>query len=98
MSGWLEPGWQAAHVQAEALADALNGKGFATVVYKDGGHLSNPCVQISNGSMWRMPGKEFIYAAPEDGVWWFWWSSMKRIAPAEQVSVAADRIARADLR
>jgi hypothetical protein len=48
--------------------------------------------------MWRTPGKEFIYVAPEDGVWWFRWSWLERIAPAVEVSIAANRISRADLR
>jgi hypothetical protein len=82
----------------QTLAYALTLKGFTTVVYKNGGHQSHPCVQISNGSMWRTPGKEFIYVAPEDGVWWFRWSWLERIAPAVEVSIAANRISRADLR
>ena len=100
MGGWLEPGWERAHVQADALANMLAAKGFVTVVYKTGGHQQHPCVKVTSGR-WRLVQiTEFIYAAPEDGAWWFWWSweSLERIVPVGEVSVAVDKIARAHVR
>jgi len=79
-------------VLAEALAGILNGKGFTTTVLKSGGHQHHPCVEIKGGKDWQ--GTEWVYAAPEDGHWWFWWSSLELIAPVGEVTLAADEIAR----
>ena len=100
MSGWLSPGWETAHAQADALAKALAARGFVTVVYKTGGHLSHPCVEVTSGR-WRLVEiTEFIYLAPEDGAWWFWWSwdELERIVPVGEVSEAVNKIARAHTR
>jgi len=77
--------------QAEALAAALDGMGFTVTVLKSGGHQFHPCVQVSGGSHWQ--GTECVYAAPEDGHWWFWWSSLELIAPIGEVTMAASEIA-----
>jgi len=76
--------------RAEELAQALNGRGLTATVLRSGGHQIHPCVEITSGM-----GVEWVYAAPEDGHWWFWWSSMELIAPVSEVSAAADDIARA---
>ena len=79
--------------RAEELAQALNGRGLTATVLKSGGHEIHPCVEIRGGKDWQ--GVEWVYAAPEDGHWWFWWSSLDPIAPVSEVSTAADDIARA---
>jgi hypothetical protein len=79
--------------QALMLAQALTDRGFTTTVLQGEGHRIHPCVQISGGPRWR--GTEWVYAAPEDGHWWFWWSSLELIAPIGQVTMAARAIARA---
>jgi hypothetical protein len=81
-----------ARVQAEALAEVLRGKGLAAAVLIYGGHRDHPCVEIRGGQGWR--GTEWVYAAPEDGQWWFWWSSLELIAPVGEVALAADVIVR----
>ena len=80
------------HVQADALADALAGKGFITTVLKTGGHRMHPCVRVSWGLHQR--AAEYIYAAPDGGAWRFWWSRLEPIAPIRQVRHTADEIAR----
>ena len=99
MTTYLEPGSLIARAQAAMLAKLLNSKGFETVVRQDGGHAVHPCIQITT-PRWRLTKvTEFIYVAPTDkGDWWFWWSSLELISPAVEVDVAADKIARADLR
>jgi hypothetical protein len=78
--------------QAEALAEVLRGKGLTVTVLIYGGHRDHPCVEITGGQDWQ--GVEWVYAAPEDGHWWFWWSSLELIAPVGEVTLAADEIAR----
>lgn len=75
--------------QVQALAAALTKAGLTTAVYRTGGHQECPCVWIASG--WaRQP--EVIYAAPDNGHWWFWWSSLDRIARLADVGRAADTI------
>jgi len=93
MSRAAETAWLGPRVQAEALAGILNGKGFTTTVLTGGGHQHHPCVEITGGPRWQ--GTEWVYAAPEDGNWWFWWSSLELIAPVGEVTLAAEQIARA---
>jgi hypothetical protein len=83
----------AAHIQAEALAAALRAKGFATTVFKTGPHQQHPCIQVSSGRWREARWTEYIYAAPEDCQWWFWFSSLERIAPITDIGPTADRIA-----
>lgn len=35
---------------------------------------------------------ENVYAAPQKGTWWYWWSWTEKIAPADQPDAAANRI------
>ncbi|GAA3135553.1 hypothetical protein [Streptosporangium carneum] len=35
---------------------------------------------------------EIVYAAPQEGTWWFWWSWSERIASVDETDVAAQRI------
>lgn len=81
------------HAQAEALAHALDGKGFTTIVLTKNGHRMHPCVLVASGPERHARAVECIYAAPEDGEWWFWWSSLDRIALVSETGVAVDMIA-----
>jgi hypothetical protein len=90
MTSAVEPACPGPRAQAEALAEALRDKGLAATVLIYGGHQNHPCVQITGGQ----PEVEWVYAAPEDGHWWFWWSSLELIAPVSEVTIAADDIAR----
>ena len=97
MSGARRQAGPHARIQAEALAAALTRKGFTTTVFKTGGHAAHPCVRVTSGRNQHLALTEFIYAAPEDdgeGEWWFWWSSLDRIARLGDIGIAADSIAR----
>ena len=80
-------------VLAEALAGILNGRSFTATVLTGGGHQRHPCIEIKGGK--DRQGTEWVYAAPEEGHWWFWWSSLELIAPVGEVTLAAEQIARA---
>ena len=95
MSNWITPESQQRHAQAGALATALAAKGHSVVIHKTGGHALHPCIQVTADRTRPWFGTEFIYLAPDDdGQWWFWWSSLDRIAPATEISVAAAMITR----
>lgn len=82
-------------IQALALAAALESRGLVTAVYRTGGHQRHPCVWVASCQGRRVRRAEVVYAAPEaDGRWWFWWSSLDRIAPATDITTAAERVAR----
>jgi len=90
------PGWQEAHDHAGELAKALHALGVAAIVRKPHGHPYHPCIEIAAGWRQLLPLTECIYlAADVTGTWWFWWSSLKPIAPAAQADLAADIVARA---
>lgn len=83
-------------IQAEALARELNHMGLDAAVLSARSHQGHPCVQVASGTGQRP--MEYVYAAPDDirpgrGRWWFWWSSLERIAPVTEVRRAAERIA-----
>jgi hypothetical protein len=86
------------HAQADALAVALSAQGFVVSVYKSGGHQLHPCVEVGSGRWRLVETKDYVYVVPDDaGRHWFWWFrswSPERIAPAEEVSFAADVIGR----
>jgi len=95
MTSAAQPARPDAGIQALALAAALESRGLVTAVYRTGGHQRHPCVWVASCQGRRVRRAEFVYAAPEDGGrWWFWWSSLDRIAPAADITAAADRIAR----
>jgi hypothetical protein len=95
MSEARRPAGPHARIQAEALAAALTREGFTTTVFKTGGHAAHPCVRVTSGRDRRLAVMEFIYAAPDDeGEWWFWWSTLDRIARLADTGIAADSIAR----
>ena len=80
------------HEQAGALAHALDGKGFTTILLTKNGHRMHPCVLVGSGRERHARVAECIYAAPEDGQWWFWWSSLERIAPVSEIGITADKV------
>jgi hypothetical protein len=82
----LEP-----RARAQELAEALASRGLPATVLRNGGHELHPCVLIARG---RDGGPECVYAAPEDGQWWFWWYSLERIAPISEVATAAEEVTR----
>jgi hypothetical protein len=95
MCSYHEPDWHDAQDQAEGLSVELARKGFVTTVYTKGGHSDYPCVQVQAGRRQLEEVIEYIYVAPDDnGVRRFWWSSLEPIAPATEVSEAADIVAR----
>ena len=51
------------------------------------------CIRVSSGPHQKVRWTEYTYAAPEDGEWWFWWSSLERIEPITETRRAADKIA-----
>jgi hypothetical protein len=84
------------HIQAEELARLLTARGLITTVHKTGGHLLCPCIQVRAGRHQLTESTEYVYLVPDDntGQYWFWSSSMDPIAPATEVSVTADWVAR----
>jgi hypothetical protein len=73
--------------QAQALANVLSEKGFATAVLTKGGHQRHPCVHAANRMVSRMA--EDIYVAPAEGQWFFWWSWCERIGTIHEVDKVA---------
>lgn len=95
--------WKDMRALAEEFADILSRRGFVATIHNTFGHQDkdNPCIEIGCGR-WRLVGvTEYVYLAPaDDGEWWFWQvaddplAPVTRIAPAREVSVAADKVAR----
>ncbi len=74
----------------EDLGDELRHRGLAVrLTVPQGGppslHVVNPRASVL---------AENILAESTAGAWWFWWSWAERIAPAEDVADAADRVTR----
>lgn len=74
--------------QLGALAGNLSARGFAAKLTRAGRHTA---VHVANRSVPKLT--ETVYAAPADGVWWFWWSWADRLAPVSDVEAAAFKIA-----
>ncbi len=92
MSGANQPAQPSPRVQAHALACELGRRGFTATVLKKRGHQRHPCVHIAGRRGWHRA--EYIYAAPAEGHWWFWWSSLDLIAPVSDVTTTAETITR----
>jgi hypothetical protein len=74
----------------ESLGDELRDRGFAVrLMIPQGGppslHVVNPLASAL---------AENILAESTGGTWWFWWSWAERIAPADDLGDAADRVTR----
>jgi hypothetical protein len=74
----------------ESLGDELRDRGFAVrLMVPQGGppslHVVNPLASAL---------AENILAESTAGAWWFWWSWAERIAPADDLGGAADRVTR----
>ncbi len=71
------------------LAAELDRRGFAARVLASGGKLR---MWVQNRSISHL--SDAVYAAPDgDGAWWLWWSWADQIAPIDDVSEAAFKIA-----
>ena len=79
-------------VQAHALAQELGRRGFTAAVLRTHGHQLHPCVHIAGCRGWHRA--EYIYAAPDQGRWWFWWSCLHPIAPVSDITITAEKITR----
>jgi hypothetical protein len=75
--------------QARALARELTQRGFIATVVRQR-NQRHPCVHIAARRGWHQA--EYIYAAPDQGRWWFWWSSLDPIAPISDLTATADTI------
>ena len=79
----------AAAKRLDDLAAELDRRGFAARVLANGDKLR---IWVQNRSISRLT--DAVYAAPDgDGAWWLWWSWADRIAPIDDVSEAAFKIA-----
>ena len=76
--------------RAHALARELRRRGFTAAVVRTRGHQRHPCVHIAARRGWHRD--EYIYAAPADHGWWFWWSSLDPITPISDPAATADTI------
>jgi hypothetical protein len=81
-----------AREQAHALAEELGRRGFTATVVRTRDHGKHLCVHIAARRGWHRA--EYIYAAPDQGRWWFWWSSLDLIAPVSDIPVAVEKIIR----
>lgn len=79
-------------VQAHALADELGRRGFIAAVLRTRGHQLHPCVHIAGRRGWHRA--EYIYAAPDQDRWQFWWSCLYPIAPVSDITATAETITR----
>ena len=75
----------------EDLAGALTSRGLHVDVMAPPGRI--PRLQVAGPAAGQA---EDIYAwRGEDGTWWYWWPWAERIAAAEDLAAAVDRIERA---
>jgi hypothetical protein len=89
MSSPDQPAQPNPRMQAHALAQELSRRGFTATVVKSR-NQQHPCVHIAARRGWHQA--EYIYAAPDQGRWWFWWSSLEAIAPVSDLTATAETI------
>jgi hypothetical protein len=77
----------------ESLGDALRNRGFAVrLMIPQGGP---PSLHVVNPRASALAENILAECAEStDGGWWFWWSWAERIAPADDLDEAADRVTR----
>jgi hypothetical protein len=75
----------------EGLAEELSGHGLVTRVINPGGRV--PSLHVVNPLMSRLAEDVYV-GRSQDGMWWFWWPWAERIARGDDLSAAADVIAR----
>jgi hypothetical protein len=77
----------------EGLGDALRNRGFAVrLMVPQGGP---PSLHVVNPQASALAENILAECAENtDGAWWFWWSWAERIAPADDLHEAADRVTR----
>ena len=75
----------------EGLATELGKRGLTTRLITPPGRV--PSLHVVNPLASRLA--EDVYAGrSQDGMWWFWWPWAERIAPGDELCVAAELIAR----
>jgi hypothetical protein len=74
----------------ERLGDELRGRGFAVRLTIP--RTGPPSLHVMNPRASALT--ENILAESSGGDWWFWWSWAERIARADDLGAAADRVAR----
>ena len=77
----------------ESLGDELRNRGFAVrLTIPQGGP---PSLHVVNPHAAALAENILAESAEgTDGTWWFWWSWAERIAPADDLGEAADRVTR----
>ena len=75
----------------EGLAQELGRHGLTTRLLAPAGRM--PSLHVVNPAAANLA--EDVYAGrSQDGMWWFWWPWAERIAPGDELCVAAELIAR----
>jgi hypothetical protein len=92
MSGPDQAAQPSPRAQAHALAQELGSRGFTATVLRTHSHQKHPCVHIAARRGCHQA--EYIYAAPAEGRWWFWWSTLDPIAPISDIPATAEKITR----
>jgi hypothetical protein len=81
----------AATVYLDKLAEELTNRGLEAWLMAPPGRV--PSVYITNPRARAL--EENVYVSQgKDGLCWFWWSWAERIAPADDLDAAAEKIAR----
>ena len=75
----------------EALATELGERGLRTRLVSPPGRV--PRLHVVNPTVSRL-AEDVFAGRSQDGLWWFWWPWAERIAAGEEVTVAADLIAK----
>lgn len=82
---------QAQTVYLEKLADELTHRGFEAWLMAPPGRV--PSLYVVNPGARALEENVFV-GCGQDGIWRFWWSWAERIAPADDLDLAAATIAR----
>lgn len=75
----------------EGLAAELAKRGLMTRLMTPPGRI--PSLRVVNPAACRLAEDVYV-GRSQDGMWWFWWPWAERIAPGDQMDVAAALIAR----
>ena len=75
----------------EGLAEELGKRGLLTRLITPPGRV--PSLHVVNPVVSRLAEDVYV-GRSQDGLWWFWWPWAERIAPGDQLAMAAAQIAR----
>ncbi len=75
----------------EGLAAELAKHGLLTRLTIPAGRV--PSLHVVNPAVSRLAEDVYV-GRSQDGLWWFWWPWAERIAPGDQLAVAAEVVAR----